>query len=284
MSENLKNLFDEAILILQKAEVEDAKEDAKILLSAVLGIKRQEVFLHFDKECSETQKKIFDDYIRQRAERKPVSRILGSRGFWTLELDLNDETLDPRADSETLVEAVLENTKSDEDFRLLDLGTGTGCLPLAILSERHQASAVGIDISEKAVSAALSNTEKNNLSGRADFICADWNDFAAYCHEKFDVIISNPPYIPKGDISSLEAEVKDYDPLRALDGGTDGLDCYRQIANILPDLVKKGGSFYCEIGMGQTDDVGRIFADKGMKLIKVYKDLSGVERVLYMNA
>ena len=282
--ENLRDIFKSAVDTLQKAGVESPTEDVKILLAYVLGIKRQEVFLYLDKpfSLSEEQMNAFSDYIGQRAQRKPVSRILGNRGFWSLDFVLNEDTLDPRPDSETLVSAVLENTNPDDEFKILDLGTGTGCLLLSILAERSKAEAVGIDISAKAVQAAAVNAEKNGLSERVSFICADWNEFATLKKEKFDVVISNPPYIPHNDISSLEDEVKKYDPLRALDGGDDGLDCYRQIADILQLLLKENGDFYCEIGLGQADDVKSIFSAYDMEIIKIYKDLSNIDRVLHI--
>ena len=284
VSESLRALFDDSVRILTEAGVENPAEDVKILLAAVLGIRRQEVFLHFAENVGLTEKQrlTFAEYIKQRAEHKPVSRILGSRGFWSLDFVLNEETLDPRPDSETLVQAVLENTKPDEFFTILDLGTGTGCLPLAILAERPKARTVGVDISKQAVEAARENAKRNVLADRADFICADWNDFANEIKEKFDIVISNPPYIPSRDVDFLDDEVKKYDPLRALDGGADGLDCYRQIAKILPLLLKENGDFFCEVGMGQAKAVSDIFENNGMKVKQIYKDLAGIERVLFM--
>jgi len=282
--ENLRDIFQSAVDTLRKVGIENPAEDVKILLAAVLGIKRQEVPLCLSKSMglTENQQNTFADYIKQRAERKPVSRILGNRGFWTLDFILNEDTLDPRPDSESLVDAVLRNTKKEDCFTILDLGTGTGCLPLAVLAERPAARAVGVDIAAGAVQAAVLNAEKNGMGDRADFVCADWNDFAANTKEKFDIVISNPPYIPYEDIAFLEDEVKKYDPLRALDGGEDGLDCYRQIAKILPLLLKENGCFFCEIGMGQAKPVSDIFENNGMKVKQLYKDLAGIERVLFM--
>lgn len=281
MEYDIHKLLTEAVQSLQNAGVDTGKEDAKILMAEVLGIKRQEVPL-YRKPLSEKQRDLFLQYIKQRIERKPVSRILGTRGFRRLDFILNEDTLDPRPDSETLVEAVLQNTRCDSFFNILDLGTGTGCLLLSVLFERPKAFGVGVDVAANAVKAAEENAKNCGLNKKVDFVNLDWSIFADKVEEPFDIVISNPPYIPSGDIDGLEDEVRIYDPLRALDGGEDGMSCYRQISSFLDKIMAEGGSFFCEIGKNQTGCVQKIFTSKGFEVVEKYSDFSGIERVLHI--
>lgn len=214
----------------------------------------------------------------RRLEGEPVSRILGVREFWGLEFALGADTLDPRADSETLVAAALRLTDSwRQPFHVLDLGTGTGCLLLSILSERPQAVGVGIDCQAGAVDIARRNAQAVGLDRRAVFQTGDWGQGL---QDRFELVVSNPPYIASGDIESLAPEVRSYDPPMALDGGEDGLDAYRALAGQLPDLLTADGFAVLEIGVGQGDAVGALLERGGLLVREMVDDLSGMPRAV----
>jgi len=211
--------------------------------------------------------------IERRKNAEPLSKILGHRGFWKSDFIVNENVLDPRADSETLIQAILEKFL-DKNFplRILDLGTGSGCLLISLLMEYPKANGVGVDISEKALEIARKNAVKNNV--KADFILADMAELPKDLGV-FDIVISNPPYIPTKEIEGLEENVKKYDPLLALDGGEDGLNFYRTIAEKAPAPV-----VFLEIGQGQEKDVQSIFEHKNWQFLGTKKDFSGITRVL----
>ena len=198
---------------------------------------------------------------------------MGHRGFWRGDFFVDENVLDPRPDSETLVQAVLEKFPDKMlSLRILDLGTGSGCLLISLLMEYQKATGVGVDISEKAIEIARKNAIKNGVS--SEFILLDMAKLPKDLG-KFDLVISNPPYIPRKDIKGLDENVKEYDPLLALDGGEDGLDFYRIIADIAP-----APSLFVEIGIGQEDQVQQIFEEKNWHLWDTKKDLGGITRVL----
>lgn len=275
----MKTILKNAIKILQAAEVEAPETDARILLAYVLGIKKNELFL-YDKPLSPVQEKSFNECIGKRAKRMPVSRIIGTRGFWKLDFVLNEDTLDPRPDSETLIEAVLENYDASLPLRFLDLGTGTGCLLLSLLYEFKNATGTGIDIAANAVKAAKKNALRNNLASRSTFLHQSWQDFIPQAKEKFDVIVSNPPYIPNKDLTTLSPEVKYFDPTKALDGGGDGLVCYREISLLAKQILSCKDMLFCETGQGQEQAITDIFKNNGFKKVKTYNDLQHIPRVL----
>lgn len=263
-------LLKQATAQLKSAGVENPQRDARLLLKHAEGNGRR--FLAF---------------IARRAKREPVSRILGTRGFWTLDLALSPDTLDPRPDSETLVEAVLAHVADKtRALRLLDLGAGTGCLLLALLSELKHASGVGVDVAPGAVATARVNAEAAVLAGRARFAIVDWtrSDWAAGIGERFDIAVANPPYIPSGDIAGLEPEVARFDPRCALDGGKDGLDAYRAILAGLPSLLASHALAAFEIGHGQVKSVAGLLKDAGLQVLETRRDLAGVERCILATA
>jgi release factor glutamine methyltransferase len=214
--------------------------------------------------------------VARRLGREPVSRILGRRGFWTLDLALGPATLDPRPDSETVVEAVLAALPEPRaPLRLLDFGTGSGCLLLALLVELPTATGLGIDRSLAALEIARANARAAGLAGRAAFVQADWGGPLA---GRFEVIVTNPPYIPSGDIAGLQPEVADFDPRLALDGGDDGLDCYRALVPDIARLLAPGGVAALEVGRGQAAAVGAMLTAAGLESLGARRDLGGVER------
>lgn len=217
--------------------------------------------------------------INRRIAGEPTWRIIGEREFWGLTFQLSPATLEPRPDSETIVEAALAaiENRQDDPLAILDLGTGTGCLLIAMLHECTHAVGLGIDLSEEACRTASENAERNGVSARARFRQGHWADGV---DERFDLILSNPPYIPSAEIETLTPEVRDHDPRLALDGGQDGLAPYRAFACSLPARLNPGGVVILEIGAGQKDDVVALMREGGLELRSSRCDLGGHERAL----
>lgn len=220
-----------------------------------------------------------DGFASRRLAGEPVWRILGEREFWGLPFRLSPATLEPRPDSETIVEATLKQLadRRYEPLSLLDLGTGTGCLLIALLSELPRATGLGVDLSEEAALTAAGNAALNGMAERATFRQGDWTEGLA---GRFDVILSNPPYIPSAEIATLSVEVREHDPLLALDGGSDGLKPYRIFARTLPALLAPGGIIVFEIGAGQGTDVVALMREGGLEFLGSRSDLGGHERAL----
>jgi release factor glutamine methyltransferase len=216
--------------------------------------------------------------LARRAAHEPVSRIVGHRHFWTLNLSVTPDTLDPRPDTETLIEAAVAAIPDRKTpLTVLDLGTGTGALLIALLSEYPEATGVGVDLSPGALAVAKANAEAHGVGDRAAFRQGSWADGV---QGPFDLIMSNPPYIEQGDLAGLPPEVREHDPMLALDGGTDGLDAYRAIVPELSRLMTGGGLAILEIGAGQGDDVVAIADANGLKSTERRRDLGGIERAL----
>lgn len=262
---------------LKEAGLPTPALDARILVQAATGASDLEMIREPGTLMTPAEEERLAGWERRRLAREPVSRILGSREFWGLPFTVTAETLDPRADSETLVETALDLLKDIERPRFLDLGTGTGCLLLALLHERQDAVGVGVDLSEGALAVAASNASALGLSARAEFIESEWTENV---EGRFDLAVSNPPYIPHGEIAGLAEEVRLHDPMLALDGGEDGLDAYRALARLLPDHLTQGGHAVVELGAGQADAVTAIFEAAGFGVSRIVPDLAGIPRAL----
>ena len=261
---------------LKLAEIDGAEADARILVSHGLKLDRAALQSQSERLLTEKELRGLSVYVECRAKHMPVARILGRREFWSLSFELNEATLVPRPDSETLIEATLKHTdKKSGSLRILDLGTGTGCLLISLLHELPEASGLGIDLAPRATEQARKNAQGLGLEGRAAFQTNNW---LQDIDETFDIIISNPPYISKGDIKELMVEVRDHDPLLALDGGEDGLSVYKEIIPKLPKNLKPKGIAVFEVGQGQAGEVGDLFWKNGFLNITTYKDFGGIER------
>lgn len=253
---------------LEAAGIANPRLDVRLLLAACLGE---------DASLSEETLARFEPMLARRIAGEPVSRILGQREFWSLEFALSPATLDPRPDSETLVEAALARIADRRlALRIADLGTGTGCLLLALLSELPKASGVGVDIEPRAAQAAAANARRLGLHARAAFIAGDWG---AGLVREFDCVLSNPPYIPSADIADLPPEVR-CDPRVSLDGGRDGLDGIRGAAGASARLLKPGGLALIEIGAGQARAAACIASRAGLEFLEMDTDLAGHPRVM----
>lgn len=278
----LATLIDRASVELRAAGIEAPRREARLLAALAFECTNEALVADPERPIGERQADRFRRLVARRAAREPLSRIRGHREFWSLDFALGPTTLDPRPDSETLVAAALALLPLDRKVRVLDCGTGTGCLLIAVLSERPRATGIGIDIDANAVAMARLNAARCGQAKRAEFVVADWRDPSALPAAPFDLVLANPPYIPSAAISSLEPEVARYDPPAALDGGVDGLDAYRALAPVLPQLLVPTGHAIVEIGAGQAGDVGAILAGADLTLVDRKRDLAGVPRCLIL--
>ena len=265
---------------LRQAGVEAPAHEARLLAGAVLDADVAGLLAHPDRILGPDQLRRLDAATDRRAAREPLSHIFGHREFWRLGFRVDADVLDPRPDSETLVEAGLAALADRRrPWRLLDLGTGSGCLLLALLSELPAATGIGIDLSPAAVRLAAANASRLGLAARAAFACGDWGAGLA---GGFDLILSNPPYIPSAAIAGLAPEVALHEPRLALDGGPDGLACYRRLAPQLPRLMAAGGRILLELGDGQAEAVAAIMAEGGLAAESLRPDLGGRPRCLVL--
>jgi len=263
---------------LKAAEVHDAQRDASLLIASVLKTEPHIVHLQPEREISDAELQNFNKLVARRTRREPMSHILGHREFWSLDFLVSPDVLDPRPDSETLIEAALKAVKEGLNVTsILDLGTGSGCLLLTLLSEIEGAVGLGVDISDAALNVAKKNSIRLGLKEATSFRQNSWCDGIT---DNFDLVVSNPPYIPAKDINDLQPEVRDFEPRLALDGGGDGLDCYRRILSTIDTVLRPGGLLLFELGVGQASTVAELMQEVGLSGITRYCDLAGIERVI----
>jgi release factor glutamine methyltransferase len=274
--ETIGSTIGEVAAVLTKGGFEEARRRARRLVAAAIGGAPADLLARTDRKIAEDEGERVASMLRRALAHEPLSRIRGRREFWSLDFVLSPETLDPRPESETIVEAVLARlAERGRAYRFLDLGTGTGCLLLALLSEYPRAAGLGTDLSPGAVATATTNAERLGLTGRAQFTVADWG---RGLDGTYDAVVANPPYIVSGGLADLPPEVRDYDPALALDGGADGLAAYRAIAAVLPQRLAPGGLFVCEIGAGQKATVAGIISVAGLVVEDIVPDLAGIPR------
>ncbi|WP_114395877.1 peptide chain release factor N(5)-glutamine methyltransferase [Oleisolibacter albus] len=273
----LSALLADAVRRLTAAGIDSPALDAGYLAEHVLGIPRLALRRRGAEPVALAAALSFEALLRRREAREPLQRLLGSWEFWGLELLLGPETLIPRADTETVVEAVLKRRpERTRPWRILDLGTGTGAILLALLHEYPQATGVGVDLSPAAAAVAARNAQLLDLAQRAGFVAASWADALDGC---FDLIVGNPPYIPDGEIDGLQPEVARHEPRRALAGGIDGLDPYRHLAGELVRLLRPGGLAVLEHGAEQGPAVAALLRTAGLHGVETVCDLGGRDRV-----
>lgn len=263
---------------LETAGVDAPVIDARLLLEAAAGATRTDILTDPHRPLTHAQAADLERLLARREAREPVSHILGRKGFWSVELKVTPDVLTPRPDTETLVDGLLKSLPADGPVRVLDLGTGSGAILLALLAERPAWSGVGVDISREALEVARENAALLKLDSRAAFIHASWTD--GQPTGAFDAVAANPPYIPSGDIAGLDPEVSRHEPRLALDGGPDGLDAYRRLAPEVLRVLKPGGVFALEIGHDQGAAVEGLMRAAGVGECRVVSDLGKRDRVV----
>jgi release factor glutamine methyltransferase len=263
------------------AGIDDADVDARVLAGHALHLDRARLVSQSDRVLEAREVNAISGLAARRLKREPVSRILGRKEFWSLALAITSDVLVPRPETETVVEGALDfvvrNGLRMEKLRILDIGTGSGALLVALLNELPNATGIGTDISRAALEAAQINVAQFGFESRSSLIACD---MAAGVQGQFDLVVSNPPYIARGEIASLAPEVRDYDPMMALDGGDDGLTAYRSISADAKRILAQGGRLFVEMGAGQEPAVRELFTNAGLVVGIARNDLAGTPRVL----
>ncbi len=252
--------------------------DALLILSHVTSLSKEEIIFNPDSELDKSQEEFFFTLILRRKNYEPLSHIIAKREFFGRNFFVNRNVLDPRPDSEILIELALEQIQSKQkNLKILELGVGSGCLIITLLALNLNSVGVGIDISEEALKICARNAKENLIDDRLQIVRSDLFQ-QINPNQKFDLIISNPPYIKSGDIENLQPEVKNYEPRIALDGGLDGLDFYHKIAFDAKNFLTEEGKIILEMGFGQKEEVSEIFVGEGFSQIGLRADLSGIDR------
>lgn len=281
-SSTLGALMAEAVAALTDASIENARMDARILLARAAGVDGGRISAWPEDVVPDDKAVTFRDMIARRIRHEPVGRILGERDFWRHTFKLSPETLEPRPDSETLVEWAIDFLEDADAPRIVDFGTGTGCLLLSAIGDLPGASGIGLDLSEGAVTCACENARLLELDDQVEFRVSDWDSALddADRAEGFDLVMANPPYIAADEMKTLSLEVQKFDPRLALTDEGDGLAAYRGLSKVAFDLAKPGGFVIFEIGRGQEKDVGQLLIEAGFVGVEYREDLAGIVRCI----
>ena len=263
--------------ILKNAGLKSPILDSEILMSFVLNNSREFVLLNLNKNLERKKVIHFEDLITQRLKGKPIAYLIKKKDFWRHEFLIKEDVLIPRPDTETLIEEILNFTKSKHNQRILDIGVGSGCILLSVLKEKKDFQGIGVDISKNCISLSKANAQKLGLINRVKFFQSDIDNFA---NGKYDLIISNPPYIKKHDLKYLEKDIIKFEPKLALDGGLDGLSKIRKIIIKSSELIKKKGKFILEIGLDQKKNVKDLLNKNGFYIDKIVQDLAKNDRCI----
>lgn len=274
MTRTITQTLEQGAARLTPVAADMARREAGILLGHVLGISSAQLFANSDALVAPEQASRFEHLLQQREQHRPVSQLVGKRAFWEHEFVVTPDVLDPRPDTELLVELALEHTQAR---RVLDLGTGSGCILCSVLRGLPRATGLGVDISQAALSVARRNAVALGVADRAEFQCASWFDGI---EGSFDLILSNPPYVTQDEYDTLEPEVRNWEPRSALTDDGDGLAAYRAIAGQLYAFLAPGGLALFEHGWRQAGQVAEIFRAQGFSDLRSYRDLSGKDRVI----
>lgn len=274
------NIYQKTINRLIRANISSPRLEARILIANASNTDVNNV--SSDTTLNNEQINKLNIMISERENHKPLDKIIGYKGFYCHDFITSEDVLSPRPDTEVLVEEAISIIKKNNFNTLLDLGTGSGCIVLSILAQCPDVKATAVDISDKAIKIAQKNAKNLYVANRCNFVNASWldTDFYGKLANKYDMIVSNPPYIPTYDINTLEQEVKNFDPILALDGGIDGLDCYKQIAVVAKEKISDKGYILIEAGINQKNDIINIFKSQGFTYIKSINDLNSIPRCL----
>lgn len=275
-SVSCRQLLDVGSLALERAGNATSRLDAALLLAHQLRVSRESLLMNLDKVLDNNDEKDFLALILRRVRHEPLAYITGQKEFWSLDFYVTRDTLIPRPDSETLIEATLKRVKNRaSDTTILDLGTGTGCLVIALLKELPKANGVGVDINERALQVAQANAARHEVGDRVVFLQSDWCDAL---NGTFDLILANPPYIAEADRGLLMQDVVQYEPHTALFAGHDGLDAYRLLAPQVASRLNKGGMVCMEVGQHQAQEVNALLRAQGLLVESPHMDLAGIAR------
>ena len=274
---NIQSAIKEGTIILKNSYIKTAKLDTEILLAKVLGSKREDIILNIQKNLDDDHLDHFKKLIKERANRKPIAYLLNKKFFWNYEFYINENALIPRPDTEVIINEILRLAKNKNKINILDIGVGSGCILLTILKERKNFYGTGIDISKKSLDISKINAKKLNVESRVKFYKSDIDKFYK---GKYDLVVSNPPYIKSCDLKYLEKDVINFEPKLALDGGSDGLLQIRKVINKTSELIKKNGKFYLEIGFDQKNKAIRLLNKKGFFINSTLKDLAKNDRCI----
>ena len=274
---NIENILNEGINILQKNNIPNPQLDSEILLSNSIKKDKKHIILNPKELLNPEQSKIFKSLIERRRKGEPVAYLINKKEFWTDEFFVNKDVLIPRPDTELIIEQVLKIYSKDAQLQVLDIGTGSGCILLSILKERLNFYGTGIDISKKSINVSKLNAKQLNLTNRVKFFHSSVDNFK---FGKYDVIVSNPPYIELLNFKYLENNVVNFEPKLALSGGFDGLSKIRKVIDKAKTLIKENGKFILEIGFNQKNKVKRILKEKGFYINKSIKDYGNNDRCI----
>lgn len=274
---DINSAINEGSLILKKGLISSAQLDSELLMSKIIEKDRKDMILYQNEKLNSESYENFKFLISERLKKKPVAYLLGKKDFWKYQFKISEGVLIPRPDTEIIVEKVLKITKYKQKLKILDIGVGSGCLLLSILKEKNYCKGVGIDISKKCVEIARLNAADLGLLNRVKIVKSDIDNFA---DGKYDLIISNPPYVNKLDLKHLELDVINFEPNLALDGGRDGLSIIKKVINKSSGLLKINGKFFLEIGFDQKDKVKKLLKKKGFYINKIVKDYANNDRCI----
>jgi len=274
---NIKSAIIKGTNILKAKFIQTAQLDSEILMAKTINEDRKYIILNHDKNLNKESLKYFDKLINERASRKPIAYIVNKKFFWKSDFYVTNETLIPRPDTEILIEQILQLTKNKNKMRVLDIGVGSGCILLSILKEKKNFSGTGIDISKNCLFISKINAIKLKLNSRVRFYKSDVDKFSL---GKYDLIVSNPPYIKKHSLKYLERNVANFEPKLALNGGLDGLSEIRKVIKKSSELIKRNGIFILEIGFDQKNKVINLLKEKGFYINSTLKDLAKNDRCI----
>ena len=274
---NIQSAIIEGTIILKDKSIKSAKLDSEILLASVIDKDKKYLILNNDQNIKEKNLKHFQKLIKKRSFREPIAYLTNKKHFWNYKFFVTKDTLIPRPDTELIVEQILKLTKSKTKMKILDIGVGSGCILLTILKERKNFYGVGVDISKKCLNISKINAKNLEVSSRVKFFKSDVDKFDL---GKYDLIVSNPPYIKKSNLKYLEKDVVNFEPKLALDGGLDGLSEIRKVITKSSELIKKNGKFILEIGFDQKNKVINLLKNKGFYINSISKDLAKNDRCI----
>lgn len=277
MTKTIRDLYVLTRDELRQGGIENADLVARDLLKRTIDVSDLDIVTNASREIYSGKIDEMNSYLKRHISGEPVSRIFGEREFWGIPFKITPDVLDPRPDTETIVEVALQRFAGGAPESILDLGTGSGCIITALMTEWPLARGVANDISDKALAVAEENARRAGVGDRLSFVQGSWGEGV---EGLFDLIVSNPPYISNREIPNLPPAVKNFDPILALEGGEDGLECYRALLTEIKRLLKNGGIGLLEVGFSQAQDVSRLVEDSGLSVRGVHPDIAGIPRVV----